>query len=153
MDPSSLALDEAGVLECLQRPLDHLTYGSDHGGDFVLRVVEAPIGGLFDKRMGSACVVDEQSRHTRDHRTEREVFDHLFVRAQARCKESDDVDADVGMTSQETEYVGLWNDGDRTLCDRNRIRRIWLIVEHRNVRERASRPEHLENLLTTAPPT
>ena len=58
-------------------------------------------------------MVDEQSRHTRDHRTECEVLDYLFVRAQARCKELDDVDAYLGMTSQETEYVGLWNHGDR----------------------------------------
>ena len=80
-----------------------------------MRVVEAPISGLFDKRVGSACMVDEQSRHTRDHRTECEVLDYLFIRAQARRKESDDVDAYLGMTSQETEYVGLWNRGNRPL--------------------------------------
>ena len=33
--------------------------------------------------------------------------------------------------------------------DRNRIRGVWLIVEHRNVRERPSRSEHLQNLLAT----
>ena len=36
-----------------------------------------------------------------------------------------------------------------TLRDRNRIRGVWLIVEHRNVRERTSRSEHLQNLLAT----
>ena len=52
----------------------------------------------------------------------------------------------AGMAFQQIDQVGLWNEHDSALRNRHRVRGLRLIVEHRDVGKRASRPEHFQNL-------
>jgi hypothetical protein len=95
----------------------------------------------------STRAVDEQSRDTSHDGTKREILGHLLVGAKARGKEADDLDGRVRMVPQTIEQLTLWNEDDDAFGNRYRVRRLRLIVEHRDVAEGASRTEHFQHLL------
>jgi hypothetical protein len=148
-NPSSGHLYEPCMFEGLQRALDHLPYRPDHDRHLVLRVPKTYAGRVLDEGGLPARAIAKQSRHARDHVPKREVFNNHLVGTKARSEQPNHVEADVGMAPQEIEQIGLRKKGDRTVGEGNSIRRKRLIVEHRNVGKRPTRPEDFQHLLTT----
>ena len=65
-NPPSAHLNQPRVLECLERPLDHLTYRPDHDRQLLLRVGKIHAGGVLDKCRPPQCAVAQQPRHPHD---------------------------------------------------------------------------------------
>jgi hypothetical protein len=139
-------LNEPSVFQRLEGALDHLANRADHRSDLVLRVLGTRAGQLFDECLCSTRAVDEESADASDNCTEREILNHLFVSAKAGGKEADDLDGRVGMFPQTIEQVALRNEDNGALGHRHRVRRLRLIVEYRDVAERASWTEYARSL-------
>src|SRR4029453_2864391 len=78
----------------------------------------------------------------------REVFDDELIGAKAGREQSDDVEGDLGMPPQQIAHITLRHNHNRTVRDRDGIRRKRVVREDRKVGKCSPRSEDLQYLLT-----
>lgn len=132
-NPRSSHLNHPRMLQCLQRALNHFPDRADHCRNLVLRVAKTHACRILHEGGLPERAIPKQSCHTRHDIAKREVFDHQLVGPKPRSEQANDVNADVGMTPDEIEQVGLRQERHRTVADRDGIRWLGLIVKRGDI--------------------